>query len=125
MGKPVVSTTVGAEGLPVTPGTDVVIADTADTFAEAVVRLFRGDAERRRVGAAAKRLVAERYDWSAVFGHLEEALEAAAGRSRPRNAPAPVGARTSDKELACASLYSASVTWAAFRRRPLPQTATT
>jgi glycosyltransferase involved in cell wall biosynthesis len=91
MGKPVVSTTIGAEGLPVTPGTDLLIADTANAFADAVVRLFRDDAERRRVGAAAQRLVAERYDWSAVFGHLEEALEAAAGRSRPRDHAAPAG----------------------------------
>jgi glycosyltransferase involved in cell wall biosynthesis len=91
MGKPVVSTTIGAEGLPVTPGADVVIADTAETFADAVVRLFRDDAERRRIGAAAKRLVAERYDWSAVFGHLEEALEGAAGRSQPRDLPAAAG----------------------------------
>jgi glycosyltransferase involved in cell wall biosynthesis len=89
MGKPVVSTTIGAEGLPVTPGSDVVIADTAGAFADAVVRLFRDDAERGRVGAAAKRLMAERYDWSAVFGHLEEALEAAAGRSQPRDVRAP------------------------------------
>src|SRR5215218_2638752 len=91
MGKPVVSTTIGAEGLPVTPGTDLLIADTANAFAEAVVRLFRDEAERRRVGAAAQRLVAERYDWSAVFGHLEEALEAAAGRSRPRDVSARAG----------------------------------
>src|SRR4051812_31126132 len=91
MGKPVVSTTIGAEGLPVTPGTDLVIADTANAFAEAVVRLFRNEPERRRVGAAAQRLVAERYDWSAVFGHLEEALEGAAGRSRPRDVSARAG----------------------------------
>jgi polysaccharide biosynthesis protein PslH len=89
MGKPVVSTTIGAEGLPVTSGTDVLVADSPAAFANAVVRLFRSEDERTRIGQAARRLVAEQYDWSAVFGHLEQALEAAAGRSRPRSA-APV-----------------------------------
>jgi glycosyltransferase involved in cell wall biosynthesis len=89
MGKPVVSTTVGAEGLPVQPGADIAIADSASAFADAVVRLFRDEAERTRMGEAARRLVAERYDWSAVFGHLEQALEAAAGGSRHRDGAAP------------------------------------
>jgi glycosyltransferase involved in cell wall biosynthesis len=89
MGKPVVSTTIGAEGLPVTSGSDVLVADSPSAFAHAVVRLFRSEGERTRIGQAARRLVAEQYDWSAVFGHLEQALEAAAGRSRQRSA-APV-----------------------------------
>jgi polysaccharide biosynthesis protein PslH len=86
MGKAVVSTTVGAEGLPVTPGKDIVIADSPATFAEAVVRLLRNHEERALIGEAARRLVAERYDWSAVFGHLEQALEAAAAGPRHHDA---------------------------------------
>ena len=43
MGKAVVSTTVGAEGLPVTPGHDIVIADEPVRFAQAVVHLIRDD----------------------------------------------------------------------------------
>ncbi len=46
MGKAVVSTTIGAEGLPVTDGADLVIADEPAAFAEAVVRLIRDDAAR-------------------------------------------------------------------------------
>ncbi len=88
MGKPVVSTTVGAEGLPVEPGADVIIADSPHKFAEAVVRLFRSEEERTRIGEAGRRLVAEQYDWSAVFGHLEQALEAAARGSRQHDTPA-------------------------------------
>jgi polysaccharide biosynthesis protein PslH len=82
MGKPVVSTTIGAEGLPVEPGADVVIADSPGMFADAVVRLFRSQEERTRIGEAGRRLVAEQYDWSAVFIHLEPALEAAARGTR-------------------------------------------
>ena len=46
MGKAVVSTTIGAEGLPVTDGADIVIADEPAAFAAAVVRLIRDDAAR-------------------------------------------------------------------------------
>ena len=92
MGKPVVSTGVGAEGLPVEPGTHVLLADSADDFAAAVVGLFRDEEARTRLGEAGRRLVTQRYDWSLVFGHLEQALEAAAGRTRqggvtPRSLP--------------------------------------
>jgi len=91
MGKAVVSTSVGAEGLPVTPGKDLLIADSPTAFAEAVVRLFRDEEESARIGQVAKRLVAEHYDWSAVFGHLEQALEAAAKGPRHHDAT-PVSA---------------------------------
>jgi polysaccharide biosynthesis protein PslH len=80
MGKAVVSTTVGAEGLPVTHGKDVCIADTADAFADAVVSLLRDPARRVQLERAARELVVTHYDWSAVAGQLEEALETAAGR---------------------------------------------
>jgi polysaccharide biosynthesis protein PslH len=91
MGKPVVSTTIGAEGLPVEPGADVIVADSPGKFADAVVRLFRSEAERTRIAEAGRRLVTEQYDWSTVFGHLEQALEAAARGSRQHDT-APVSA---------------------------------
>jgi len=75
MGKAVVSTTVGAEGLPVTSGDHVMLADDPRTFADAVVRLMRNVDRRREIEAAARALVVERYDWSAVAGELETALE--------------------------------------------------
>ena len=78
MGKAVVSTTVGAEGLPVTNGTDVVIADSPAAFAASVVALLRDPARRVQLERAARDLVVTRYDWSAVAGQLDEALMAAA-----------------------------------------------
>jgi sugar transferase (PEP-CTERM/EpsH1 system associated) len=74
MGKAVVSTTVGAEGLPVTPGHDIVIADEPVRFAQAVVHLIRDDQRRRRIQTEARRLVVNRYDWSAVAQDFEDAL---------------------------------------------------
>jgi sugar transferase (PEP-CTERM/EpsH1 system associated) len=82
MGKAVVSTTIGAEGLPLTPGRDVLIADTPMQFAEAVSSLIRDGDARRRVEAAARRLVVDHYDWKAVAHDLEAALLDMRNRTR-------------------------------------------
>jgi sugar transferase (PEP-CTERM/EpsH1 system associated) len=74
MGKAVVSTTVGAEGLPVTPGENIVIADEPVRFAQSVVHMIRDVDARRRIEAEARRMVVQRYDWSAVAQDFEEAL---------------------------------------------------
>jgi len=74
MAKAIVSTTVGAEGLPVTDGADIVIADEPAAFANAVVRLIRDEPQRARLEQAARQLVVERYDWSAVAQDFEDAL---------------------------------------------------
>ena len=88
MGKAVVSTTVGAEGLPVENGEHLLLADEPHLFARAVVRLFRDLERRRALEAAARKLVVARYDWSAVAGELEEALGRFAA-SQPNLAAAP------------------------------------
>ena len=86
MGKAVVSTTVGAEGLPVVAGEHVVLADEPTAFARAVVGLLRDTDQRARLETAGRALVLERYDWSAVAGALEAALGAIADRGRRRTA---------------------------------------
>jgi glycosyltransferase involved in cell wall biosynthesis len=86
MGKAVVSTTIGAEGLPVTPDRDIAIADDPDRFASAVVRLVRDEAARHALGTHARQCVVERYDWSAVALDFENALASAAQRERPDGA---------------------------------------
>jgi len=80
MGKAVVSTTIGAEGLPVTSGEHLMLADEPSTFANAVVALLRDHARRAQLESSARALVVERYDWSAVAGSLERALAAVADR---------------------------------------------
>ena len=74
MGKAIVSTTIGAEGLPVTDGTDIVLADDPAAFANAVVGPDPGRRAPPADGEAARRLVVERYDWSAVAQDFEDAL---------------------------------------------------
>ena len=74
MGKAVVSTTVGAEGLPVVPGAHALLADDPRSFADAVLTLLRDPARRGNLESAARSLVVEQYDWSAVAGELDDAL---------------------------------------------------
>ena len=74
MGKAVVSTTVGAEGLPVTSGHDILIADEPARFAQAVVHLIRDIDLRHRIECSARQVVMDRYDWSAVAEDFEHAL---------------------------------------------------
>jgi glycosyltransferase involved in cell wall biosynthesis len=82
MAKAVVSTTVGAEGLPVSNGVNTVLADQPHAFASAVVTLLRNGDERRRIEVAARALVVEHYDWAAVAGALETALREIAERGQ-------------------------------------------
>jgi glycosyltransferase involved in cell wall biosynthesis len=74
MGKAVVSTAIGAEGLPLVNGEHFVLADGARGLAQAVVGLLRDRKRRQALGTSARALVVGRYDWSAVVGNLEKAL---------------------------------------------------
>lgn len=71
MGKAVVSTAVGAEGLPLLPGEHFLQADAPADFARAVVSLLRDSARRRALGTAGRRLVEERYSWHQVAREFE------------------------------------------------------
>jgi sugar transferase (PEP-CTERM/EpsH1 system associated) len=77
MGKAVVSTSVGAEGLDVVPNVHVRLADDPRSFADTIVALFRDVERRRQIEQAGRALVIDRYDWSAVAVSLEQALAAA------------------------------------------------
>jgi polysaccharide biosynthesis protein PslH len=70
MEKPVVSTTVGAEGLPLKDGEDLLIADAPRDFAAAVVRVLQDVRLARQLGTRAAEKVRGRFGWdvaSAVF----------------------------------------------------------
>ena len=84
MGKAVVSTTVGAEGLAVTPGLDVAIADQPDEFARTVIELLRDPARRCELGRAGQQLVHSRYSWKQVAADFEQCCETAAQMRRDR-----------------------------------------
>ena len=73
MGKALVSTSIGAEGLEVESGRDLLLADDAPSFADAVILLLRDAALRRRLEQAAVRLAAQ-FDWSHVVKQFDEVL---------------------------------------------------
>jgi glycosyltransferase involved in cell wall biosynthesis len=70
-GVPVVSTTIGAEGLPVEPGTEILIADDPACFAEGCLKLMDDPAGRARMAEAARELVSSRFSWEAVSIEFE------------------------------------------------------
>jgi len=73
MGKAVVSTTVGAEGLPITPGVHFMQADSEQPFADAVVSLLGNPERRRALAEAGRQLVEEKYSWTQVALAFESA----------------------------------------------------
>src|SRR5262249_53125592 len=72
MGRPVVTTSVGAEGLGAVSGRDVLVADGADGFAGAVRRVLDDPGLGVRLGAAGRALVAARFDWDAIAAAHED-----------------------------------------------------
>ncbi len=82
MGKAIVSTTIGAEGLPVRHGIDVLLADSPDDFAKSVVTLLGDAPARQRLGNAARELVETKYSWASVARDFAAALERVAAESR-------------------------------------------
>ncbi|HTQ96823.1 MAG TPA: glycosyltransferase family 4 protein [Candidatus Acidoferrum sp.] len=75
MGKAVVSTTIGAEGLPLNPGMDVVIADQPQEFADATVALLKDPSRRLQMGRAARALVETQFSWESVVQPFNRVLE--------------------------------------------------
>lgn len=63
MGKAVVSTGVGVEGLPVKDREHLILADDAPQFAEAVINLLRNPQRRRELGMAAREFVKNNFSW--------------------------------------------------------------
>jgi glycosyltransferase involved in cell wall biosynthesis len=80
--KAVVSTTVGAEGLDVHHGRDIMLADDARSFAQAVIMLLRDPELRRRYEKAAAETAA-RYDWPAIGERFSEVLQSVAEKKSP------------------------------------------
>jgi len=70
MGKAMVSTSVGCEGIGVTPGEHLMIADTPQAFADATLTLLADPHRRAALGRAARSLVEREYSWPVVGRQL-------------------------------------------------------
>ena len=77
MGRPVVSTTLGAEGIDAADGEHLRLADDPRGFADRVVELAGSPEERARLAAAGRRLAEKRYGWDAIGDRLADLYESA------------------------------------------------
>ncbi|MFY9555530.1 MAG: glycosyltransferase, partial [Blastocatellia bacterium] len=85
MQKPVISTSVGAEGLPICDEKDLLIADRPEEFAQAVIRVLTEPALAQRLGERARALVCEKFGWEQAAHSFANICERVVGqRSRRR-----------------------------------------
>lgn len=71
-GRPVVSTSIGAEGIDITPGKNILIADTPQELADCVALILNNSDKARRIAEEGRKLVEERYAWSSISNILYE-----------------------------------------------------
>ena len=82
MAKTVVSTSIGAEGLPVKSGENIVLADSPGDFASRVISLLHDPGERKRIGNAARTMVEEKYGWPKIAESFAQTLQEVVFRSK-------------------------------------------
>lgn len=74
-GIPIVSTTIGYEGIDLEPGKHLLVADTPEDFAKAVVRLIHEPDLGGKLARQGRERLLERYDWQAVYPAMEAAYQ--------------------------------------------------
>ncbi|NOY78592.1 MAG: TIGR03087 family PEP-CTERM/XrtA system glycosyltransferase [Calditrichaeota bacterium] len=74
IGTPVVSTSVGLEGIDATPGREIEVADQPDVFAEKVLSFMNDSEKRKRFSAQARQFVEENYSWQTALAPLNDIL---------------------------------------------------
>lgn len=75
MGKAIVSTSIGCEGIEIQHEKNIYIADTEEEFAQGVIGLLRNADKRRELGESGLQLVKERYQWERIAEWIEEEYE--------------------------------------------------
>ena len=86
MAKPVISTTVGAEGLPVRDGKELLVADQPEAFAQAVIRALSDSSFAAKMGERARALVCERFGWERAAQAFIEVCEKVVNRPAGKRA---------------------------------------
>ena len=71
-GLPIVSTTIGAEGLRVRPGENILLADDPEAFAATIIQLFNDPTLAATLRSAGRRWVEDRYDYRRVYGQIDQ-----------------------------------------------------
>lgn len=95
LGRPVVSTSIGREGLDAVDGEHLLVADDPGPMADAVVKLLKNQAFATKMVADARAMVESRYDWDGIAGQMEAIYE---GLAEPegRGAGSLIGAASSE-----------------------------
>ena len=86
MQKAIVSTSIGAEGLPVTDGNEIVLADTPESFANAVVRLLQDRGLADAIGKQAAARVRAEFGWDTVGDSFAAICEGAMDHKKAQRA---------------------------------------
>lgn len=81
LGKPVVSTSIGCEGLDIINGRHLLIVDDPQDFAQQTIRLLRNQTLRRQIALAARELVVSTYDWDGIAKKMEDQYTNVVGES--------------------------------------------
>jgi glycosyltransferase involved in cell wall biosynthesis len=69
---PIVTTTVGLEGIQAQPGRDVLVADSSEDFADAVIRLLTNEELQDQLSKNGRHLVETKYDWQVTLKDLDK-----------------------------------------------------
>jgi sugar transferase (PEP-CTERM/EpsH1 system associated) len=75
MGKAIVSTSIGAEGISAADGRDILLADTVDAFARSTLELLANADLRYAIGGNARKLVESSYSWDRTVALMERIYE--------------------------------------------------
>lgn len=71
-GKPIIATTIGAEGLEMQPEQDFLLANSAQEFAEACLQLLENEQRCQQLGTSARAFVTQHYDVAAISQHIQQ-----------------------------------------------------
>ncbi|MCH7504372.1 glycosyltransferase [PVC group bacterium] len=79
LGRPVVSTTIGAEGIEAEDKKEIMLADTPKAFIEKISLLTQSKDDYLRIAESARKLVEEKYDWAQIAREMARVYQEAAG----------------------------------------------
>jgi glycosyltransferase involved in cell wall biosynthesis len=86
MGKAIVSTSIGCEGIDISPGKNVILADDPRSFSDGTIDVIRNRVKRTNLGIEARKLVETRYSWDGIGRKLQRAyVEIASGKTHSEN----------------------------------------
>jgi glycosyltransferase involved in cell wall biosynthesis len=74
LGKTVISTTIGAEGINAEHGKEIILADTPDSFAKAIIQMQNNDATRE-IGLHARTLIENKHSYNNTLNAFNQLLD--------------------------------------------------